>query len=252
MVHVPALPGTPRAALPMPEIIRHACKDALQFRDLGIDTLLVENMHDRPYLVGEAVGPEIVAAMTILAIEIKEATGLRCGIQILAAANRQSLACAVAAGLDFIRAEGFVFSHIADEGPIESDAATLLRFRRELRAGHIQILTDIKKKHGSHAVTADVDIVETARAAKFFLSDGLIVTGSRTAHAADLDEIRAVKAAVPDLPLVVGSGITAENAAEYLQHADGFIVGSFLKENGHWENPVSPRRVSALVEACRL
>jgi hypothetical protein len=34
----------------------------------------------------------------------------------LAAANKAALAVAVAADLQFIRAEGFVFSHVADEG----------------------------------------------------------------------------------------------------------------------------------------
>ena len=50
-------------------------------------------------------------------------------------------------GLNFIRAEGFVFSHIADKGPIHSCGAELLRYRRFLEAENILVLTDIKKKH---------------------------------------------------------------------------------------------------------
>ena len=37
-------------------------------------------------------------------------------IQVLAGANKGALAVALAAELDFIRAEGFVFGHVADEG----------------------------------------------------------------------------------------------------------------------------------------
>ena len=48
--------------------------------------------------------------------------------------------------------------------------------------------TDIKKKHSSHAITADVSIAETGHAAEFFLSDGVIVTGVSTGTEADLDE----------------------------------------------------------------
>jgi predicted TIM-barrel enzyme len=67
--------------------------------------LMLENMHDTPYLRG-AVGPEIVAAMAILARSVKDASKLPCGVQILAGANREAMAVAHSAGLDFIRVEG--------------------------------------------------------------------------------------------------------------------------------------------------
>lgn len=50
-------------------------------------------------------------------------------------------------GLDFIRAEGFVFSHVADEGIINACAGDLLRYRKQIGAENIQIFADIKKKH---------------------------------------------------------------------------------------------------------
>jgi len=54
---------------------------------------------------------------------------------------------AQAAGADFIRAEGFVFSHVADEGWIDACAGELLRYRCNIRADDILIFTDVKKKH---------------------------------------------------------------------------------------------------------
>ena len=71
---------------------------------------------------------------------------------------------------DFIRLESFVFGHIGDEGFTQSNAAETLRYRRQIGADNVKILTDIKKKHSSHAITADVNIVDTAIAADFFLS----------------------------------------------------------------------------------
>lgn len=50
-------------------------------------------------------------------------------------------------GLDFIRAEGFVFSHVADEGLLNACAGDLLRYRKQIGAEHVKIFTDIKKKH---------------------------------------------------------------------------------------------------------
>lgn len=137
-------------------------------------------------------------------------------LQILAAANREALAVAAASGLQFIRAEGFVFSHVADEGWMDACAGPLLRYRKSIgMEDKVAVVCDIKKKHSAHAVTGDVDIVETAKAARFFRSDGVIVTGASTGHEASPGELEAVLAGVPDLPVLVGSGVSAANLKSY-------------------------------------
>ncbi|MDM8527359.1 BtpA/SgcQ family protein [Anaerolineales bacterium HSG24] len=245
MIHVDALPGTPKSKFGLPEIIARAKAEALLYKQAGVDMLAIENMHDVPYC-NQTVGPEIVAAMTVVGYEVKNVTGLPCGIQILAGANVEALGVAHAAGLDFIRAEGFVFSHVADEGLIDGQAAKILRYRKQIGADDILVLTDIKKKHSSHAITADVDIAEMAHAAEFFLSDGVIVTGIATGTSANLDELALVKGKV-DIPVLVGSGVTLDNVADYLAVADGLIIGSYFKENGHWTQTVSFERVEAFM-----
>src|SRR5262245_36330022 len=125
MIHVGALPGTPAASQSIDQIVAQAAREAALYRECRIDGVIVENMHDVPYLRG-SVGPEIVAAMAVIGRRVKEECRLPTGIQILAGANTEAMAVAHAAGLDFIRAEGYVFAHIADEGLIESSAARLL------------------------------------------------------------------------------------------------------------------------------
>lgn len=245
MVHVAALPGTARNSKNIKEIISEAVRDAELLEKGGVDAIMIENMHDRPYL-NRNVGPEVVSAMTAVAIELRRNINLPLGIQILAGANKEALAVALAAGFDFIRAEGFVFGHLADEGWMNSDAGELLRYRKQIGAEHIKIFTDIKKKHSSHAVSADISIAETAKAAEFFLSDGVIVTGTATGEKASIEEVKAVKEAVK-IPVIIGSGIDAANIHEYLDFADAFIVGSSLKIHGNWENPVDINRVRELV-----
>src|SRR5688500_12446402 len=116
MVHVAALPGTTRHSLPMPKIVEQASAEARLLMDCGFDAIIIENMHDAPYLRRE-VGPEIIAAMTMIGGAVRSAIGERpLGVQILAGANCAALAVAHACGGDFIRAEGFVFASIADEG----------------------------------------------------------------------------------------------------------------------------------------
>ena len=249
VIHVDALPGTPQFTGSVSDIIAKAKTEAQIYQDAGIDALIIENMHDVPYLK-QQVGPEITATMTAIGYEVKNSTGLPCGIQILAAANREALAVAQAAHLDFIRVEGFVFAHVADEGMIDGCAGELLRYRRQIGADEILVLTDIKKKHSSHALTADVDIVETAHAAEFFLSDGVIVTGTATGAEADLEELERVKSAV-NIPVLVGSGITIENVDRYLAMADALIVGSHFKKNGHWANGVDVQRVEQFMQKVR-
>lgn len=157
MIHLKALPGTPGYKNNNDEIIETAIKEAILYKEAGIDALAIENMHDVPYIKNK-VGHEISAMMTIIGHQIKQKTQLPCGIQVLSSANRAAMAVAKAAKLDFIRAEGFVFGHLADEGYIDSCAGDLLRYRKQIDAEHIAVFTDIKKKHSSHALTADVSL----------------------------------------------------------------------------------------------
>ena len=246
MLHVGALPGTPSAQTPLEAIVEQAIADARIYRDEGFTALAIENMHDRPYLRG-AVGPEIVAAMTVVAREVRRDVNLPLGLQILAGANREALAAAHASGADFVRVEGFVYAHVADEGVIESCAGELLRYRRLIGADRVLVLADIKKKHSAHAITADVSIVETAKAAELFLADGLIVSGPATGIAASPAEVRDVADSVR-LPVLVGSGLSADNLSQFA-HATGFIVGSSVKRDGRWDQPLDRANVRAIVRA---
>ena len=132
---------------------------------------------------------------------------------------------------------------------MEADAGELLRYRKALGASSIRIFADIKKKHSSHALTADVDLVETAHAAEFFQADGVVVTGAATGRPADPAEVDAVSAAV-GVATLVGSGITEQNLAGF-GAADAFIVGSSVKVGGLWSNPIDPARLETLARSFR-
>ncbi|MGH9833863.1 MAG: BtpA/SgcQ family protein [Blastocatellia bacterium] len=245
VIHAGALPGTPANTQTVAEISAQAAREAAVYRDGGVDAIIIENMHDVPYLRG-SVGPEIVAAMAVIGQAVKAESRLPVGIQILAGANIEAMAVAHAANLDFIRAEGFVFAHVADEGLIQSSAAELLRYRKLIGADRVQVWTDVKKKHSSHAITADISLGATAEAAEFMRSDVVIVTGSVTGAAPKLDDVQEVKTHC-HLPVLLGSGIDANNIAEFYQAADGFIIGSYFKTDGYWANPVEAARVRTLI-----
>ena len=243
--HTPSCPGHRH---PTRHAIQHmldrARQDAETLLEHGCDALLVENMHDLPYLRG-GVGPETVAAMA-LGCEAVGAFDAPFGVQILAGANLEALGVALATGASFIRAEAFAYAHVADEGWLDASAGPLLRRRADLGAD-IAIWADVKKKHSAHAVTADVPLADYAHGAAFCGADAVIVTGTTTGAETSLDDVAAAHHS--GLPVVVGSGITEHNAHRFLGHAQALIVGSSIKIDGNWKLPVDGARVRRLAQA---
>ena len=248
-------------SLPFSTIRRVALNEARLLFDNGVDGIIIENMADLPYQRPEQRGPETTAMMTDIASLIRtDFTESTIGVQVLSGGNREALAIAAAADLDFIRLESFVFGHVGDEGWTESNAAETLRYRKAINACDVKIMTDIKKKHSSHAITGDVDIGDTAVAADFFLTgldtfkslnsfklfkDGVIITGTHTGRAADVEEFHRVKERVPNLPVWIGSGVTSDNIDAF-QAADGLIIGSEFKVDGKWSNELDIERIRAV------
>lgn len=66
---------------------------------------------------------------------------------MLSCGNKEALAIAKVCSLNFIRAEGYVFSHIGDEGFTDANAGKLLRYRKQISAEDVLVFADIKKKH---------------------------------------------------------------------------------------------------------
>ncbi len=248
MVHLRALPGAPSSTLSPARIVQKAVDEARALESAGFNGLIVENMHDRPYLA-DASGAQTVATFAIATAAVVAAVRIPVGVQILSGANIAALAVAHAAGAAFVRAEGFVFASVADEGLLaKASAAELLRERKRLGAEHIRVFADLRKKHSSHAITADIDMAGWVRAAEFFAADGMIVTGSETGVEPDLAELAAARAATT-LPVLVGSGATAANLERIFAHSDAIIIGSALKVDGVWMNELDPARIRSVVQA---
>ncbi|MBU0638210.1 MAG: BtpA/SgcQ family protein [Planctomycetes bacterium] len=247
MIHVGALPGTPRHVAALRPIVARAAEEAAAYESAGFDGLLIENMHDVPYLCG-SVGPEIVAGMTAVGVAVRSASRLPLGVQILAAANREALAVALAVDATFVRVENFAYAHVADEGLMPTaEAGPLLRYRRQIGAESIAIVADVKKKHSSHALTGDISLSEAARTTEFFGAEGIVVTGTATGQPTSPNDVAAVREAV-SIPVCIGSGLTPDNLAACWPHTDVFIVGSYVKTNGLWSNRLDHDRLARFME----
>jgi predicted TIM-barrel enzyme len=106
----------------------------------------------------------------------------------------------------------------------------------------------VKKKHCSHALTGDLDILDEVKQAEFFLADGVIVTGARTTEPPELGELRRVKKAAHSTVLI-GSGLSPQNIVTYFRYADGFIVGSTFRKNGRFLEQLERNRLEQFIRA---
>jgi predicted TIM-barrel enzyme len=113
----------------------------------------------------------------------------------------------------------------------------------------VRIWADVQKKHAAHALTADLSLADLAEGNAFSGADALVVTGSSTGKPTSIDDVRSARAA--ELPVLVGSGVTPDNARELSTVASGLIVGSFLKRDGHWKNEVELERVRSIARAMK-
>lgn len=249
MVHLPALPGSPRWDGSMARVVESALADARALVEGGADALLVENFGDAPFAPGR-VEPATVAAMSVVATEVRKAfPRAPLGVNVLKNDARAALAVAAAVGAEFIRVNVHAGAVLADQGIVQSDAYGTLRDRRLLGIA-VAILADVG---GKHAVPlAPVELEQTARdLVHRGLADALVVSGPATGQTTPLAEVKRVRSAVPEVPLLVGSGVTAETAAELLSVADGLIVGTSVKREGDVRQPVDRARVETLVAAAR-
>ncbi len=249
MVHLPPLPGSPRWDGSMARVVASALEDAHALVDGGVDAVLVENFGDAPFTPGR-VEPATVAAMSVVAAELRRALPRPLlGVNVLKNDPRAALAVAAAVGAAFIRVNVHAGAVLADQGIVQSDAYGTLRDRRLLGVD-VAIFADVG---GKHAVPlGPVDIEQTARdLVHRGLADALVVSGPATGQATPLGDIKRVRGAVAEVPILVGSGVTAETVAELLSVADGVIVGTSVKRNGDVRLPVERARVDKLVAAAR-
>lgn len=242
MVHLGPLPGSPQF-VSLDAVIDAALRDARAIAAGGCDGLAIENFGDKPFTRGR-VEADTVAAMTRVITEIVREVRLPFGVNVLRNDALSALAIAAATGASFIRVNVHTGAMVTDQGIIEGDAYATLRKRASL-APNVLIFADYLVKHATPLGEVSAKDLRLRG-----LADALIVSGAETGAPADPSRLRTLRDAV-DAPLLVGSGLTAENAAEFAD-ADGAIVGTSIKTNGRVDQPVERERVEQLVRAFKL
>jgi len=248
MVHLRPLPGSPRCAENLDAILQAAAADLDALVEGGADGAIIENFGDVPFYP-DRVPPVTIAAMTAIVAPLcaRAPDGFLLGINVLRNDAAAALAIASAVKASFIRVNVHTGAVIADQGLIIGAAHETLRLRRSLGCP-VAILADVGVKHASPVGGRPVED-EARDAWERGLADCILLTGPRTGTPVDIDQLRSVRRAIPEAPLLAASGIDPERARELAPHCNGFVVGSWLKREGRISERVDIARVRQLSAA---
>ena len=252
MVHLPPLPGSVGyTGYGMQQIIDFGLRDAHRLIEGGVDGLIVENMWDLPFAVGKEVSPEQICSQAVAAKEIIREVNVPVGINVVHNGGRVCLGIAIASGAKFIRVCMLTGAGIWDTGEIDNGCAReLLTTRKLAQAENIKLFCDVDKKHSVRF--PGIDLETHIEWTEFYLADALIISGKMTGSAPTVEKVKQARGYIGDKrPILMGSGTNAENVKDFLQYADGCIVGSSLKEGDRTENPVSVDKVKQYMDAVR-
>jgi membrane complex biogenesis BtpA family protein len=255
MVHLRPLPGSPSGGS-LDEVLATALADAHALMDAGFDGLVIENFGDTPF-AKDRVPPATVAAMSVVARELRRQHNVPLGVNVLRNDALAAMSIASVCGCDFIRVNVHVGAVVADQGVIEGRARQTLLLRREL-ASPVLLFADVRVKHarplGEGDEPAQDLVMEAKDAFERGHADALILSGPATGVPAESAGLRVLKERLPRAPVLVGSGMSAENLGEFWNVCDGMIVGTSVKRGENPRSEVDPeraRRVAARVRDLR-
>ncbi|MEA2003993.1 MAG: BtpA/SgcQ family protein [archaeon] len=198
----------------------------------GIDAIIVENYHGSIFDVERTLE------------KIKErGTKLVVGVNILPNEYMVALDIADRYGADFIQLD-----HVAGR---YQGAVFNVELYEECREKYpeIAVLGGVWPKYYTliQGSNLELDLKEGMERA-----DAIVVTGEGTGVETSIEKILQFRKIIDDFPLIVGAGVTQDNAHEQLENADGVIVGSSLKPFNQTDLMANRQNVMAFVDAAKV
>jgi membrane complex biogenesis BtpA family protein len=156
-----------------------------------------------------------------------------------------TLAVAAAGGADFVRIKVLVGTMLKSGGLVNGCAAELAEARRRPGMPPISVMADVHDRSGTPL--GGVGLADDLEGALWSGADALVITGRSLA--ATLDMLAVARPLSGSTPLIVGGGTNPDNVEQVLPHADGVIVGLYLKQDGIESAPVDPLRAESYARA---
>ncbi len=205
---------------------KNAIADLKAFKKGEVDGIFIENNYDIPHQ--PMVGPEIISSLTYLGLKIKEATKLPLGISVLWNDYQAALAIAKTLNLQFIRIPVFVDKIQTDCGIIQGRPKEVLAYQKKIKGENVALFTDIHVKHSK--LLSKYNIIQSAKMAIKNNSDAIIITGNWTGDAPTKTDLKRVRQAIGDFPILIGSGGNKNNIHNIFKYANGAIISTSLKK----------------------
>lgn len=245
VIHLLPLPGTPRG-VDFEDVLIRALDDARALKIGGVDTAILENFGDAPF-VRASVEPHIASMMTRIALEIRLNVDLRLGINVLRNDAKTALAIAETVGAEFIRINVHTGAAWTDQGLIQGDAYETLQYRKKLNSS-VRIVADVFVKHAKEA--GNRTLIDAAKDTLYRgLADALILTGTATGSSVSWEDVQALKRTLPEVPIWIGSGINVNNLPQAKQFADVVIVGTYFHSEGRIDLPLEVSRIECFMNS---
>ena len=243
MVHLLPLPANAAYRNNKEEIIKFALEDAKTLISCGVDAIMLENFNDWPQYA-EEIPFESYTLMTAIASKIRDFCPLPFGVNIEMNAWKQEWIMAWAVNADFIRLEAFVDNRGGSFGYIPACSTPLSKVMKDYPAD-VELFTDVhtQETYGN----PDVPINELARNAIGHDADAIIVTENDLCKRITVEDVKAMREEIGNFPIIVGSGVKTTNVLDYLEYADGVIVGRGFKSGDR----VDPKLVKEFMEVVR-
>lgn len=240
----PPLLGAPRQTLSTFEAVDRIVAEAKDFEAAGVRGLTLENVGDNPFPRDEAA-TETVAAFAIIAAAVRKAVDIPIGINIMRNSWQAAMAIAAAVDADYVRINVLGDALASDQGIIQGCASELLRYRKYLGAEKVRIFADVDCKHGGPLTSRPLDVIARDTAYRQ-MADVLLVTGTDSDTPPTLEDIETVRAAVPDVPVVIASGMS-DDRVDLVKAANGTTIGTYAR-NWDIDGPIDIDRVRNFVK----
>ncbi len=241
MVHLGALPGAPLfdASRGLEGLVEDARADLAALQAAGFDAVMFGNENDRPYEFD--VDRASTATMAYVIGQLRSEISVPFGVNVLWDPI-SSIALAAATGAAFVR-EIFTGTYASDMGPWTPDAGAAMRYRNRLGRDDLAMLYNVSAEFADSLDRRP--LADRARSAVFSsIPDAVLVSGQITGEAAAMSDLDAVKAVLPDTPVLANTGVKHDTVADVMAAADGCVVGSALKIDGDTWNAIDPDRAA--------
>lgn len=217
------------------EILETAFNELKDFEKAGVDAAIIENYHGR---------------ISHVEMVLKEIQGkfpkLKIGINILPNDYQLAFILARKYHADFIQLDYVAGKYKDIGGDIQLDYKDYYKYRRAF--SDILVLGGVHPKYYQPAegsrLTKDLETAKNR-------ADAIVVTGAGTGKETPLDKVVRFRTLIGnDFPLIIGAGVTAENAKQQLPIGNGAIVGSYFKD-GDTSAVVKPSRVNKFMQTVK-